>query len=161
MANKEAVKKWVEALRSGNYKQGKGALRVTQGRKLSPSEDRFCCLGVACDLAEREGVMLDVGFTPLPHDGVWDVSYDGDHLELPEAVQDWLGIHESNPLIERYGLVDRAGLRGRERPDAYRFKLDDYNNPDLNRTLAEINDDVDNSFGLIANLIEAQYLIED
>lgn len=156
MANKEAVKKWVEALRSGNYKQGKGALRVTQGRELSPSEDRFCCLGVACDLAEREGVMLDVGFTPLPHDGVWDVSYDGDHLELPEAVQDWLGIHESNPLvarlsIERYGLLD----------DAYRFKLDDYNNPDLNRTLAEINDDVDNSFGLIANLIEAQYLIED
>jgi len=156
MANKEAVKKWVEALRSGNYKQGKGALRVTQGRELSPSEDRFCCLGVACDLAEREGVMLDVGFTPLPHDGVWDVSYDGDHLELPEAVQDWLGIHESNPLvarlsIERYGLLD----------DAYRFKLDDYNNPDLNRTLAEINDGIDNSFGLIANLIEAQYLIED
>lgn len=160
MANKEAVKKWVEALRSGNYKQGKGALRVTQGRELSPSEDRFCCLGVACDLAEREGVMLDVNFTTrgdqYEHDGEWDVSYDGDHLELPEAVQDWLGIHESNPLvarlsIERYGLLD----------DAYRFKLDDYNNPDLNRTLAEINDDVDNSFGLIANLIEAQYLIED
>jgi len=160
MANKEAVKKWVEALRSGNYKQGKGALRVTQGRELSPSEDRFCCLGVACDLAEREGVMLDVNFTTrgdqYEHDGVWDVSYDGDHLELPEAVQDWLGIHESNPLvarlsIERYGLLD----------DAYRFKLDDYNNPDLNRTLAEINDGIDNSFGLIANLIEAQYLIED
>lgn len=34
-------KEWVAALRSGNYKQGQGALRV---------DDCFCCLGVACDL---------------------------------------------------------------------------------------------------------------
>lgn len=34
-------KKWVEALRSGKYKQGSGYLR---------SGDRFCCLGVACDV---------------------------------------------------------------------------------------------------------------
>lgn len=141
MANKEAVKKWVEALRSGNYKQGKGALRATQ--RINPQEDKFCCLGVACDLAERDGVMLDVGFInplpdPQPHDEVWNVSYDGDHLELPEAVQDWLGIYESNPLIYR-----------------------GYSSNEPLRTLAEINDHVDNSFGFIASLIEVQYLIED
>lgn len=33
--------RWIEALRSGRYKQGHGVLR--QG-------DEFCCLGVICDL---------------------------------------------------------------------------------------------------------------
>lgn len=33
---------WVEALRSGKYKQGKNVLRS--------ADDCFCCLGVACDL---------------------------------------------------------------------------------------------------------------
>ena len=33
--------KWVEALRSGNYEQGKDSLR---------EGDQFCCLGVLTDL---------------------------------------------------------------------------------------------------------------
>ncbi len=33
--------KWVEALRSGKYAQGKGSLR---------HQDQFCCLGVLCDV---------------------------------------------------------------------------------------------------------------
>lgn len=39
---KEHRKLWVEALRSGKYRQGEGALR---------SEDKFCCLGVLADIA--------------------------------------------------------------------------------------------------------------
>lgn len=35
--------KWIEALRSGKYKQGRGVLRS--------SDDRFCCLGVLCDIS--------------------------------------------------------------------------------------------------------------
>lgn len=34
---------WVEALRSGKYQQGYGALR---------KGDQFCCLGVLCDVAQ-------------------------------------------------------------------------------------------------------------
>ena len=36
---------WAEALRSGKYKQGHGGLR-SEG-------NRFCCLGVACDLGSK------------------------------------------------------------------------------------------------------------
>lgn len=36
----EAKKKWVEALRSGEYEQGRGRLH-------SPLENSFCCMGVA------------------------------------------------------------------------------------------------------------------
>jgi hypothetical protein len=39
--------KWLEALRSGKYKQGSKCLR--------PKEDEFCCLGVLCDVINNEG----------------------------------------------------------------------------------------------------------
>lgn len=35
--------KWVTALRSGEYTQGRGGLRIN---------DTFCCLGVLCDLID-------------------------------------------------------------------------------------------------------------
>lgn len=38
---KKNVKKWIAALRSGEYEQTRGALN---------DENGFCCLGVACDL---------------------------------------------------------------------------------------------------------------
>jgi len=40
--NAEIKARWVEALRSGKYQQGRAALRSL--------EERFCCLGVLCDL---------------------------------------------------------------------------------------------------------------
>ena len=44
-------KKWLEGLRSGDYKQTAGALRENE----TGGEMRYCCLGVLCDvLGERE-----------------------------------------------------------------------------------------------------------
>ncbi len=43
--------KWIEALRSGEYLQGKGALREAgRGGKA----DKYCCLGVLIDIADAE-----------------------------------------------------------------------------------------------------------
>jgi len=47
----ELKAKWVEALRSGKYKQGKRALRTGRDK---PENDLFCCLGVLCDLIAPE-----------------------------------------------------------------------------------------------------------
>lgn len=44
--DKELKAKWIEALRSGQYKQGKGQLRDT------PS-DTYCCLGVLLTVANE------------------------------------------------------------------------------------------------------------
>ena len=41
--NKELKKKWVAALRSGGYQQGRHVL-------YSEREDTYCCLGVLCDI---------------------------------------------------------------------------------------------------------------
>lgn len=42
----EVYNLWIAALRSGKYKQTKAALRDSKG---------FCCLGVLCDLAAKDG----------------------------------------------------------------------------------------------------------
>lgn len=59
----EVKKRWLEALRSGKYSQGKGALRSPEG---------FCCLGVLCDALD-----------PSQWDGC---DYDSEMLVLPAAV---------------------------------------------------------------------------
>jgi hypothetical protein len=43
--NQTIKQQWVAALRSGQYKQGKGKLR-----RASSEGDLYCCLGVLCDL---------------------------------------------------------------------------------------------------------------
>ncbi len=45
--------KWITALRSGRYLQGNGALRSNkQPPGGEPEPDKFCCLGVLCDVLE-------------------------------------------------------------------------------------------------------------
>jgi hypothetical protein len=53
MINKKLIKKWIKVLRSRKYKQGTGALR-THG-PTECSVDRFCCLGVLCDIIDPAG----------------------------------------------------------------------------------------------------------
>lgn len=50
--------KWIEALRSGEYKQGYGALR--------DDDDTFCCLGVLCDVIDPD--LWNEDTTPLSSD---------------------------------------------------------------------------------------------
>lgn len=87
----EAVKtKWVDALRSGEYKQGKGQLQTKSGN--------FCCLGVLCDLAVQEGV-LDA---PELIDGETfsGYRYEGEAALLPKSVQAWAGNVRVGTLID-------------------------------------------------------------
>lgn len=49
--NAEWKAKWLEALRSGSYQQGKGTLRY---------KGEFCCLGVLCDISGM-GVWEETG----------------------------------------------------------------------------------------------------
>lgn len=45
--DKRIKEKWLHALRSGAYQQGMGMLRS--------HDDKFCCLGVLCDIADPLG----------------------------------------------------------------------------------------------------------
>lgn len=75
---KENREAWVKALRSGDYEQGQGKLH---------QNDRWCCLGVACDLAFKAGVLSQPIVSRM---GIF--RYDGDDNYLPTVVQAWLGV---------------------------------------------------------------------
>lgn len=74
----ENFRKWLDALRSGEYKQGRGTLR---------SDNNFCCLGVACDIA-KEDLGIDWGI--VQHSS--EMTFDKEVNLLPVSVKDWLGI---------------------------------------------------------------------
>lgn len=67
---------WVDALRSGKYKQTKGALQ---------KGNSYCCLGVACDVAEKHGVYI--------HTSCGEI--EGGSLSGQSNVRDWLQIRHS------------------------------------------------------------------
>ena len=81
--NERIKKLWLEALRSGEYKQTKNYLRTGDG---------FCCLGVLCDLHSRE-----TGHDWDEVDGSYLYNIDDDSQTLPDDVKLWAGLNENNP----------------------------------------------------------------
>lgn len=82
----EFKKQWLEALRSGKYRQGRMVLRN--------KHDFYCCLGVLCDIIDPEG------WKPISvNGGVY--SFDGDHKYLREFVMEETGldVKEEHNLI--------------------------------------------------------------
>jgi hypothetical protein len=66
---KKVKDKWVAALRSGDYKQGRN--------KMRSFEDEFCCLGVLCDIVDKStwrpynhGYYKHDGVASLPSDSI-------------------------------------------------------------------------------------------
>ena len=57
--NAEIKARWIAALRSGKYQQGHGYLRI---------KDRFCCLGVLCDVVEPSKWKQVYGVDYFRHD---------------------------------------------------------------------------------------------
>lgn len=78
--------KWAAALRSGQYSQAKSWLFESEDGEITG----YCCLGVLCDLYQREtGHTIikecDLGFSAL-----------GEPAVLPETVQSWAGMRTAN-----------------------------------------------------------------
>lgn len=79
------AKKWVTALRSGKYKQGQSYLRTG---------NRFCCLGVACDLFGKDkNIEWD--------EEIFLTAYD----VLPYVVMEWLGLNKESGSYNSGSLV--------------------------------------------------------
>lgn len=102
--NQEVKTKWLAALRSGEYEQGREQLHYQ-----SKSRESFCCLGVLCDLAFKEGVVtrhqyddeVRYGDVPDPYGDVPDPYgvREGEANYLPPEVQEWAGLRR-NPATE-------------------------------------------------------------
>lgn len=82
--NPEVKKLWVEALRSGNFKQGRGFLQ--------PTEDKYCCLGVLCRLPG----------SPRENEKRLSGSFPG------KDVYDWSSLIFINALVEMNDVEEKS-----------------------------------------------------
>lgn len=102
---KRVLTKWLKALRSGKYKQGRGALCQIDKK----GTESFCCLGVLCDLYNKEqrrnkkkGLRVEkldrenwmVG--GLSSNPAFVRSYNDCDGTLPTQVIKWAGFREEN-----------------------------------------------------------------
>jgi len=125
--NSEVKAKWLQALRSGEYRQTRCMLRSCN--------DAFCCLGVLCDIYtdEVEGCWEYDGYDS---DGYTMINHNKDQhskIDLPACVIEWAGLEDANPQVH--------------------LKINDDNFAFV--TLAELNDE-GKTFNEIADLIEKQ-----
>lgn len=74
--NREIKKKWIAALRSGDYLQGRGVLRTR--------DSSYCCLGVLCDIYSKE---TGINFWETIDDGKFSFMKSRDIL--PKVVSEW------------------------------------------------------------------------
>ena len=127
----ENARKWVAALRSGEYVQDVGRLRTQNG---------FCCLGVACDLyAKKIGKGEWKPYTPTFDKPAFYINVKSYGRGLPTDVADWLGFRISvNDQIQYYGDYMSEGEGDEEDP-----------------SLASANDD-GRTFDEIADIIESE-----
>ena len=131
MANKENVKKWVDALRSGKYSQTAGRL----GDKLG-----FCCLGVACEVAMENGLPLK---KELLNDEHGSIEYSQNAGELPDEVCEWLGFYDEGDSENSASHDSDPKLPTPEHPL---------------HSCVSWNDEENANFAKIADLIEKEYL---
>jgi hypothetical protein len=81
--DKEIKGKWIDALRSGKYKQGTKILR---------RNDEYCCLGVLCDIVDPEGWTPLLGF-----------------LDEGKYIHHGALEHPDDTVVKVTGLKDRIG----------------------------------------------------
>ncbi len=85
--NIENMKTFVNALYSGDYTQAKGSLR----KETDDGSYTYCCLGVATDLAIKDGIDTTVH---VMYGNIWGCG------TLAPQVQEWLGIDNDNPMLD-------------------------------------------------------------
>lgn len=122
-------KRWVAALRSGEYEQGKTVLKKVDrdGNAL------YCCLGVLCEV---------MGLEEKPYD----------REDLPMGTRTFVHGAQGHSQILPASAAERVGLDAN--PAVYTL-----HHPDVDRehaTLAELNDTYGYDFNRIADVIEAQ-----
>ena len=84
---KEVAEKWMETLRSGEYKQ-------TTGKLANVERTEHCCLGVLCELAIKEGVDVEVSVRLDEDDGddKFYTEFDKETGHPPDSVRKWAGM---------------------------------------------------------------------
>lgn len=161
MPNKENIRHWVKALRSGRYLQGKNRLAT---RFMDPDgfptdgPIRYCCLGVATEVAMAHGVPVmpivpkarDAGITYEWASKSIYLAADQTSSTLPYPVVEWLGIGVTDPTLFRPDGKAWCGEPTCDLPHGESTAV----------ACSTANDQLGLSFSEIADHLEATYLTE-
>lgn len=143
----EVKKKWLAALRSGDYQQVKHKLRV----ETEDGKPSFCCLGVLCDIYEKEGYTeAQWHFRgERTDDGNRSMQIAGEQTYVPQLIQGWAfeGYHDAD--LRMYDNKDFLF----DNSDKFVKKVEGYK--DL--TLWKLNDEFNMTFEEIADVIEEKF----
>jgi hypothetical protein len=101
---------WIEELRSGRYKQGRGELHRlgTPTRDGDVTEDKFCCLGILSKMCHEAGAAPaeEMGDSVMAYGEAGDTAY------LPLDVVKWAGMkfegdraYPDSPMEETRGII--------------------------------------------------------
>lgn len=131
MVNKANMMLCIQALRSDEFAQGQGHLKAATG---DGSSFTYCCLGVFCEVAKRNGLPVQERVLSYYH------LFDEASTALPPSVQNWLGLLDSNRIDPILADVDPES--------GGRHAL----------TCIGANDRLNWSFGQIADALEARYI---
>jgi hypothetical protein len=86
--------RWAAALESGDYAQGRGCLTSLTVVDGDPTP-RYCCLGVLCELAAADGVVIvDVNNGNRRYGATLSRNY------LPPEVVRWAGLDGVDPTVD-------------------------------------------------------------
>jgi hypothetical protein len=97
----EIKAQWTAALRSGEYQQGKQALKTADGT--------YCCLGVLCELAVKAGVIEPA----KQFKADYAFEYNSAVSFPPAEVCEWAGLEEANPDAGGHSLsAHNDGIEG-------------------------------------------------
>lgn len=100
----EILRKWAEALRSGEYKQGDGYLRYD----TDEGDCLYCCLGVLADMYSKE-------FGKEWDDSSGNYYYiDCSSLYLPDSVIEWAGLDTNSGFMDGDDEIDFAVMNDDE-----------------------------------------------
>lgn len=87
---------WIEKLVSGEYQQCTHYLK---------KDDKFCCMGVLCDIYAKEN---NVNWVEYEGDDTTDIKVcvlsnddNNNNGYLPDKVAEWSGLNSDNPIIGR------------------------------------------------------------
>ena len=101
---------WVKALRSGLWLQGRQALR--------PTRNKYCCLGVVCDLSDSQGWVKEKGDSGYVFGG------DSTSGDLPRFVIKELGLKSASGQHDSDIDDDSTGWTGLDMlNDDHQFSL--------------------------------------
>jgi len=136
--NKELIRQWVEALRSGKYTQGRKALRNI--------DNTYCCLGVLCDISKDTlGLKWEHDSNDECESEVYTMERNGG--VLPDSVWEYLGRDTDYKV--------KISTTNSKIPKSV---IDSFVYPLSHIYLVTLNDQYKLSFEQIADIIEEEFL---